>query len=72
MTPEQVIRHYAPDGSDSLMRAAERAPVSRQSLNAWRKAGQVPRLWQVYIERDTAGRLKADSDVFENKRERVA
>ncbi len=54
MTPAQVIEHYS-DGTGNIQRASEHAPVSRQSLQAWKKAGRVPVLWQIYIERDTAG-----------------
>jgi hypothetical protein len=64
MTPKQVIRHYAGDGSDSVARAALRAPVSRQSLHAWLRHGEVPPLWQLYIERDSGGRLRADARIL--------
>ena len=62
MTPQQVIDFY---GAGSIMRAVSKdgsgdLPVTRQSVYNWISKGKVPPLWQAWIERDTAGVLKAD------------
>ena len=57
MTPEQVIKHY---GGGKIGRAAYALQLARQTLYDWQKRERVPALWQAWIERDTAGVLKAD------------
>lgn len=57
MTPADLIEHY---GQGSIGRASPAMGVTRQTLYNWQAAGSVPLLWQVWFERDTAGRLKAD------------
>lgn len=57
VNPADLIEHY---GQGSIAKAAPAMQVTRQTLYNWQAAGKVPLLWQVWFERDTAGRLKAD------------
>ena len=57
MTAKDLIDHY---GAGSVHKAAIAAGVSHQSLYNWQESG-VPALYQVWFERLTAGKLRADS-----------
>ena len=58
MTPLQIIDHY---GQGSILRATRNGlPVSRQTLYDWLQRKTIPGKWQAWIERDTAGVLRAD------------
>ena len=57
MTPMQIIKHY---GNGKVGAAAYALNLARQTIYDWRKRGRVPPLWQAWIEKDTAGVLKAD------------
>ncbi len=57
MTFDQVIEHY---GRGSILKAQQRiGKVSRQTIYNWKAKGEIPELWQLWFERDTAGHLKA-------------
>lgn len=57
VTPQDVISHY---GNGSPVDAAIKLGLTRQTIHTWIKADWVPLDWQHWIERDTAGRYKAD------------
>lgn len=57
MTPQQVVKHY---GSGKVGPAAYALQVARQTVYDWVKRNRVPGSWQIWIERDTQGLLKAD------------
>lgn len=60
MTPHDVIRHYGGEHRGAAEKAAEKLGLTRQTVSHWRKIGFVPLEWQSWIEKDTAGYLKAD------------
>lgn len=57
MTPNDIIQHY---GNGSVPDAAIKLRLTRQTLHMWIRDNWIPLAWQHCIERDTAGRLKAD------------
>lgn len=57
MTPKDIIQHY---GNGSVPEAAIKLGLTRQTLHIWLRSEWVPLDWQHWIERDTAGRFKAD------------
>lgn len=57
MSPQDVIQHY---GNGKVPDAAVKLGLTRQTLHVWMKSDFVPLDWQHWIERDTAGRFKAD------------
>lgn len=57
MTPQDVVDHY---GNGNVHRAAIQLGLSRQAIHQWLRDEYVPLDWQHWIEKDTAGRYKAD------------
>jgi len=57
MTPKEVVTHY---GAGKVAAAAYALKVARQTLYDWINRKRVPGSWQIWIERDTGGELKAD------------
>lgn len=57
MTPEQIVKHY---GAGKVGPTAYALKVARQTVYDWINRKRVPGPWQIWIERDTAGALKAD------------
>jgi DNA invertase Pin-like site-specific DNA recombinase len=57
MEAQQVVDHY---GAGNVAEAARVLGLTRQTVYNWIKAGTVPQDWQFWMERDSAGKLKAD------------
>ena len=57
MTPQDIVQHY---GNGNATKAAIALGLTRQAVNVWLRAGLVPLDWQHWVEKDTAGRYKAD------------
>jgi hypothetical protein len=67
VTIDEVLDYYK-----SRVALARAVRVQTQAIHNWVTAGKVPPLRQVQIEQLTAGALKADADVYEQKRGQVA
>lgn len=65
MTPKEVIALF---GDGKLQVAARELGLSRQTLYNWREANRVPARWQYWLERETAGKLRATHERPNNAR----
>lgn len=68
MKAADVVAHY---GAGRPTRAAEALGLSRQTIHKWLRNG-VPLGWQAWIERDTAGHLRAERrrpNAFEQRKD---
>ena len=56
MTYKQVVAHYR-----GLSKAAQALGIKRQNVYAWSRRRRIPSRWQMRLEADTGGGLKADA-----------
>lgn len=63
MSIDEVLKYYK-----TRAEAAEALGVQTQAIHNWITAKKVPPLRQLQIEKLTRGRLKADPDVYDQKR----
>ncbi len=59
MTPRQVLLYFG-GNPPSQAQAARVLGVSRQVINNWLMRNRVPRYWQLSLELNTRGMLKAE------------